>query len=131
MLISGTTIALTVMGVLLAAIFGYAFVKWCYKKDTEIEDRRRAAALLAGELSKVGLVRFPALLIDYSVGDYSEMGKKIKHFVELTTGDPNVFLKEFDQVFYRALDAKMATADGRTLLSAKLHDAAKPAVAVA
>lgn len=52
--------------------------RWLYKKDTEKEDRRRAAAQLAGVYRSAGLVNTAVFLENYSVGDYSGMAKQIK-----------------------------------------------------
>lgn len=100
-------------------------VKWLFKKDTEIENRRRSAAKLAGELTALGLVRLPEILVDYSVGDYSGVGKHVHDFIELLKGDKNAVLKEFSEVFDRLLYVKLQTEDGRALIAAKLEDATK------
>lgn len=57
--------------------------RWLYKKDTEVEDRRRAAAQLAGVYRSAGLIHTAEFLEDYSVGDYSGMAKKIKKAADL------------------------------------------------
>lgn len=116
-------IAITLLCFIGAAAAAYFLVKWLFKKDEQIEDRRRAAGKLAVELSKVGMVKLPEFLIDYSVGDYSEMLRKMKNTAELATGDPVAFMREFDAVYNRVLEAKLKTEEGRILLAAKLQDA--------
>lgn len=97
-----------------------------FKKDTAKEDRRRAAAKLAGVLSSVGLEKFPDFLIDYSVGDYSGMAKKIVALAKLfLDGGQGAVLKEFEAIFDRLLDAKLSSEAGRALVAAKLADAAE------
>jgi len=109
------------------AIISYAVVRWLFKKDTEIEDRRRGAARLAGVLSNLGLKKTPEFLIDYSVGDYSGMAEKIKELAKLFLDGEGAVVKEFEQVFEGCLKAKLATETGRAYVAAKLTDAAKPA----
>ena len=109
----------------LLLVAAYAAVRWCFKKDTEIENRRRAAAKLAGVLRTFGLVKTPEFLIDYSVGDYSGMAERIKRLVELFTDGEEAVVKEFKAVFERCLDAKLLTEAGRAYIAAKLSDAAK------
>jgi len=110
--------------ILLVAL-GAVVAKWLFKKDTEVENRRRAAGQLAATLKSYGLVVLPDFLIDYSVGDYSGMGYKIKETAKLLAGSPEAVVKEFDGIFSRVLTAKLASEGGRTLLAAKLADAVK------
>ncbi len=124
------TIALIVCVPLLA----YFLVKWAFTKDTEIENRRRAAAKLAAKLQAIGLKRTPEFLIDYSVGDYSGMANKIHSLAELFQSGDDPVLAEVDTVFRTVLDAKLKTEEGRAFLAAKLTEATKalaPVVAAA
>ncbi len=105
----------------------YALGKWLFRKDTEIEDRRRAAAKLAGILSKFGLVRIPAFLIDYSVGDYSGLAQRLKNLVELFVEGEEAVVKEFNEVFERCLTVKLGTEEGRAYIRAKLAEQDKAA----
>lgn len=65
----------------------FALGRWLFRKDTEIENRRRAAGLTAAELKKRGVQHIPELLIDYSVGDYSGMLARVSAACEMI-GDP-------------------------------------------
>ncbi len=124
------TIALIVCVPLLA----YFLVKWIFTKDTEIENRRRAAAKLAAKLQSIGLKRTPEFLIDYSVGDYSGMANKIHNLADLFLAGDEPLLAEVDTVFRSVLDAKLKTEEGRAFLAAKLAEATKalaPVVAAA
>lgn len=51
--------------------------RFLYKKDTEVEERRRAAIKLSGVYRSAGLVHTSEFLEAYAVGDYSGMGKKV------------------------------------------------------
>jgi hypothetical protein len=134
MVFAGSTILMTVLAVLAAGMASYLIGKWAFGKDTEVENRRRAAAQLAAKLTEMGLKQTPAFLIDYSVGDYSGMAMKIKQLADLFLHGESAVVAELDSVFNNVLNAKLKSETGRTLIAAKLADAAKvsdPAVTVA
>lgn len=117
----------TVVIVVLIAAVGFLGAKWLFKKDTEIENRRRGAARLAASLKAYGLVKIPEFLIDYSVGDYSGMAMKIKAYAEMFLAGEEAVVKEFDGVFERVLAEKLKNEAGRALIASKLSDASNPA----
>jgi len=88
-----------VVVVLVAALAG----RFLYKKDTEIEERRRAANRLAGVLRAGGLEYVPDFLEDYGVGDYSGMAKTI-HKAALLLENP----KHAEELFDKAVDKVLA-----------------------
>ena len=116
----------TVSTLMLLVLGFYQGAKWLVKTDTKVEDRRRAAAKLAGVLSGIGLAKTPEFLIDYSVGDYSGMGDKLVKLVELFTSGEEAVLAEFGRVFERCLDAKLSSGEGRSYIAAKLQDSEGP-----
>ncbi len=101
---------------------GYAGVKWAFKKDTEIENRRRGAANLAGTLKSKGLKKIPDFLISYSVGDYSGMANDIKELAKLFLDGEEAVLAEFRDVFANLLEAKLGSEEGRAFIAARLAD---------
>jgi hypothetical protein len=117
-----SAIVICILSFIVACGAAFALAKWAFKKDTEIENRRRAAAKLAGKLESYGLVRIPKFLVDYSVGDYSGMAKGIHDFAELFLNGESAVVTEFDKVFERVLTEKLNTESGRALIAAKLHD---------
>ena len=123
-------VSLCIVSGLLAVCVVYALIAWLLKKDDQIEKRRKVAIELAAKLSEVGLVKLPRVLVAYAVGDYSGLYFEIKSFARLATSDPTAFMAEFEKVYDRVLTAKLATADGRTLLAAKLAEASTPPVVV-
>ncbi len=122
MLISLNAIVITV---LIAAV-GFLGAKWWFKKDTEVEDRRRGAAQLAASLKAYGLVQIPDFLIDYSVGDYSGMAVRIQKLAEMFTSGEEAVVTELDAVYERVLTQKLMTEAGRALIASKLSDAVMP-----
>lgn len=107
-------------------LVGYLVAKFLFNKDTEIENRRRAAANLAATLQAYGLKKTPEFLIDYSVGDYSGMAVKIAKLAELFASGEKHVVEELDAVYERVLAAKLATEEGRALIAAKLGDSVQP-----
>jgi len=112
-------------------VLAYLLVKKLFEKDTEVENRRRAAAKLAAKLQEIGLRKLPEFLIDYSVGDYSGMANKIHMIAELVLSGEAPLLAEVDSVFRNVLDAKLKTDEGRAFLAAKLAEATKAVETVA
>lgn len=106
-------------------LLGYFIGKWLFTKDTEIENRRRAAAKLAAKLQAVGLRKTPEFLIDYSVGDYSGMARKIQTLAELFLGGEEPVLAEVETVFRNVLEAKLKSEEGRAYIAAKLAEVTK------
>ena len=106
-------------------LLGYFIGKWLFTKDTEIENRRRAAAKLAAKLQAVGLRKTPEFLIDYSVGDYSGMARKIQTIAELFLGGEEPVLAEVETVFRNVLEAKLKSEEGRAYIAAKLAEVTK------
>lgn len=126
MVFAGSSVLMTVLAVAALGMGSYMLGKWLFGKDTEIENRRRAAAMLAAKLTEMGLKQTPAFLIDYSVGDYSGMAHKIKQLADLFVSGEAAVVGELDNVFSNVLNAKLKTEAGRTLIAAKLADATKP-----
>lgn len=121
------TIALCICVPLLA----FFVVKWPFTKDTETENRRRAAAKLAAMLQAAGLKKLPDFLIDYSVGDYSGMANKIHQLAEMFLEGEEPVLAEVETVFGNVLAAKLATEEGRAYIAAKLAEVTKAVAALA
>jgi ribosomal protein L30/L7E len=108
-----------------AAAVAFFVGKFLFQKDTEVENRRRAAAKLAGTLRALGLRKTPEFLEDYAVGDYSGMAEKIKELVKLFANGEQGVVEEFSQVFDSVLAAKLKSESGRAFVAAKLEDAVK------
>lgn len=112
-----------VLAVIVFLGLGYSGVKWLYKKDTEIENRRREAVKIAGVLESLGCPRLADLFADYSVGDYSGMGEHIKNLFQILTSGQAGIIQEFELVFSRCLEAKLGNTEGRAFIAARLADA--------
>lgn len=116
----------------LLAVGGYFVGQFLFKKDTKIEERRRAALDVVGVLQANGLNVAAEALKDYVVGDYSgALGSLKKAAVVLT--NPAAATAEFDGVFEKMLTSKLADPEARSKLVARINDAnktVKPAASV-
>jgi len=113
------TTLLMIGGVL---VLGWALGKYLFRKDEEIEDRRRQAFKLATKLSEYGLTRIPDVLGCYAVGDYSGLGDEVSKVYDLFASGEEAILKEFNAVFLKVLEQKLKTKEGRALIAAELKE---------
>jgi hypothetical protein len=118
------TLLAILFGGVAAYFLGKEVISRLFTVDAAVVGRRRAASSLAGTLKTYGLDRLPAILNDYSVGDFVGMYDKIHEFAVVTGASEKAVLDEFEQVFTNVLNAKLNTADGRALIAAKLAGAA-------
>lgn len=113
----------TLVIVALCALCAFLAAKWLFRKDTESENRRRAAAQMAATLRGLGLKQIPTFLVDYSVGDYSGMAHSIGETARLFMSGEEAVLREFSEVFSNLLEARLKTEEGRLVIAAKLAEA--------
>jgi hypothetical protein len=109
----------------LLAVVAWLGAKWAFKKDTEIENRRRAAGQLAAKLKEMGFTELPELFIDYSVGDYSGLGSKIKAVAQKMMSGEKAVLAEISDVFDKLLKIRLATIEGRMMVKSELESMEK------
>lgn len=96
-----------------------------FRVDTKMEQRRRAAIQIAQVLSNLGLVETPKLLISFAVEDISGICEQLSKLADLLTSHPDIVVKEFEAVYERVLDRKLADKEGRALIQAKLENVLK------
>ena len=116
----------------LSGLCAWLAAKWLFKKDTEIENRRKASAELAASLKARGFVRLPVLFLNYAVGDYSGMAQQIIDMAKTLAGGEKSVMAECADVFKTLLDVNLRTPEGRELVRVNLAEADKvaaPAVA--
>jgi hypothetical protein len=113
---------LIIVGVSVAAAFAG---RWLYQKDTEVEDRRRAALKTAEALRGKGLTSVSAFFEDYAVGDYSGMAKKLKD-TAITLANSASLQGEFAVVFEKLLAEKLADPAEAAKLADKAVKASEP-----
>lgn len=111
--------------VVLAAVASWLAGKWLFKKDTQVENRRRAAGLLAAKLTEMGFKELPLFFIDYSVGDYSGMAHKLAAIAQKMMSGEKAILAELEDVFGKLLAIKLSFPEGRHLVKTKLEEIEK------
>jgi hypothetical protein len=119
---------LSLSNIIIVALIGvcaWLAGKWLFKKDTEIEHRRRAAGRLAATLREMGFKELPEFFIDYSVGDYSGMAYKLSAIATKMMSGEKAILTELDDVFVKLLSIKLDSEEGRHLVKTKLAEVEK------
>ncbi len=120
--------------IVLAAVAAYFAVKWLFRVDTAIENRRRRAIELSAKLTGLGFKSMAELFMDYAVGDYSGMFSKMAMVVEKLKGNDKDILADMSDVFDNLMKIKLATQEGRALVKSELESVEKmltPPVVVA
>jgi hypothetical protein len=102
------TIALCVTVPVLAGFLA----AFAFRKDTEKENRRRAAIVGSQITRDFGLTHAPKILEAYAVGDYSGMVHEVKELAKLAT-TPALLQAELDSVLKSVVAKKMATPEGK------------------
>jgi hypothetical protein len=116
-----TITLLQVVCVVLAALAAYFAAKWLFRKDTEVEARRRQAVELSAKLTAMGFKSMAELFMDYAVGDYSGMFAKMAMVVEKLKGNDKDILADMSDVFDNLLKMKLAVREGRALVREELE----------
>lgn len=112
---------LHIVCITLACLAAYFGVKWVFRVDTEIENRRRRAVELSAKLTGLGFKSMAELFMDYAVGDYSGMFSKMAMVVEKMRGNDKDVLADLSDVFDNLMKMKLATQEGRALVRAELE----------
>lgn len=112
---------LHIVCIALAAVATYFAAKWLFRKDTEIENRRRRAVELSAKLTGLGFKSMAELFMDYAVGDYSGMFSKMAMVVEKLRGNDKDVLADLSDVFDNLMKMKLATQEGRALVRTELE----------
>jgi hypothetical protein len=112
---------LHIVCIALAALAAYFGVKWAFRKDTEIENRRRRAVELSAKLTGLGFKSMAELFMDYAVGDYSGMFSKMAMVVDKLRGNDKDVLADLSDVFDNLMKMKLATQEGRALVRSELE----------
>jgi hypothetical protein len=85
-------------------------VAWLSRVDTKIEKRRKAASDTARVLESLGLKLVPAMLANYSVGDYDGFCADLYHIAQVLQ-NPVETARLVGDVFYAQLPLRLAGGD--------------------
>ena len=112
---------LDILHIVLLGAFLFFLATFLFRKDTEIENRRRQAGKAAGTLANTyGMTIIPGILEDYSVGDYSGVARRVKDIAEILL-DPVRAAAEFGRVFEHILEQRMKDPEQRQALLTKVE----------
>lgn len=91
-----------------------------YRKDTEKENRRRAALDISSTLSAWGFKRFSTFFANYGIGDYSGMVAEIIALGKLASSQKDL-VGELREVMLRMIEHDMKDGDQRKVLFEKVE----------
>ena len=104
----------------LVVALGALLAGFLYRKDTEKENRRRAALEISATLKGWGFERFSTFFANYGIGDYSGMVAEIVSLGKLASNEPEL-IKELRAVMLRMIEHEMKDPDQRNLLYEKVQ----------
>src|SRR5690349_4351163 len=122
---------ISIAWVLVAILGGIVAGRLVKRVDDKIEERRAHALEVSRVLAKQGLTVLPPVLEAYATGNYSEVLKALRK-ARITLDNPAAAAAEFEGIFNKMLETKLANGDVRAALlqriqgDAKVTAAAKP-----
>lgn len=122
-------IVIWILAVVVAVLVGREVGKWLFGQNAKLQQKKRAAQVLAGKLRAAGLKWIPALLEDFAVGDVQDMVEKIHDLAKLVEAGSDAIEKELETTYENVLARKLATPEGLALIKAKIAEIGGPAPA--
>jgi len=126
-------VVIWILAIVVAVLVGREVGKWLFGQNAKLQQKKRAAQVLAGKLRTAGLKWIPDLLEAFALGDAQQMVEKIHDLHKLVEAGSDAIEKELSQTYENVLAKKLATPEGLALMKAKIAaldaPAAVPAVA--
>ncbi len=122
-------VVIWILAVVVAVLVGREVGKWLFGQNAKLQQKKRAAQVLAGKLRAAGLKWIPALLEDFAVGDVQDMVEKIHDLAKLVEAGSDAIEKELETTYENVLARKLATPEGLALIKAKIAEVEGPAPA--
>ncbi len=122
-------VVIWILAVVVAVLVGREVGKWLFGQNAKLQQKKRAAQVLAGKLRAAGLKWIPALLEDFAVGDVQDMVEKIHDLAKLVEAGSDAIEKELEATYENVLAKKLATPEGLALIKAKIAEIEGPAPA--
>jgi hypothetical protein len=114
------TTVIWILAVALAVLVGREVGKWLFGENTKLQQKKRAAQVLAGKLRAAGLQRIPNFLEAVALGDLQAMFEQIHDLAKLVEAGSDAIEKELAVVYERVLKAKLANPEGLAYLKAQI-----------
>ncbi|MHB1033260.1 MAG: hypothetical protein ACYC35_05065 [Pirellulales bacterium] len=96
---------------------------WLFRKDDQIESRRKNAIDITAELKAAGLDFACPFFTDYAVGDYSGMFEEARRILARLK-DPDERKLALAKLFAKQLEARLRDPDERGKIVKRLQEAA-------
>lgn len=123
-------VVIWILAVVVALFVGREVGKWLFGQSAKVQEKKRAAQVLAAKLRDNGLRLLPTLLEDFVRGNAQDMLEKVCDLVKLIQLGSDAIEKELEAVYERVLDAKLAKPEGLARIKAKIAvlEASAPSV---
>jgi len=119
-------VVIWILAVVVAVLVGREVGKWLFGQNAKLQQKKRAAQVLAGKLRAAGLKWIPALLEDFAVGDVQDMVEKIHDLAKLVEAGSDAIEKELETTYENVLARTLATPEGLALIKAKIAEIEGP-----
>jgi len=103
-----------------AGIASFFLGRYAISADSKLEDLRRRAITLSGWCQAQGFHQLAALLVSFSVGDYSELISGVRTTMDILADSDNANAT-LDVILDKQLARKLSTVEGREQVLAKLE----------
>jgi hypothetical protein len=121
------TVVIWILAVVCAVLVGREVGKWLFGQNAKLQEKKRAAQILASKLRIAGLKWIPSLFEDFAVGDVQDMVEKIHDLSKLVEAGSDAIEKELAGTYENVLKAKLASPEGLAYIKAKIAALEAPA----
>jgi len=125
------TVVIWILAVVVAVLVGREVGKWLFGENTKLQQKKRAAQVLAGKLRASGLQRIPSFLEALALGDLQAMFEQLHDLAKLVESGSDAIEKELATVYERVLKAKLASPEGLAFIKAQITQVEAAQVEVA
>ncbi len=113
-------VVIWILALVVAVLVGREVGRWLFGKNAKLQEKKKAAQVLATELRANGLRLIPSILDDFVRTDVVDMIEKIHEVGKLVESGSDAIKKELQGVYERVLDAKLKQPEGLALIKAKI-----------
>jgi len=115
-----------ILTVVVAVLVGREVGRWLFGQNAKLQEKKKAAQVLATELRANGLRLIPSVLDDFVRADVADMIEKVHEVGKLVEAGSDAIKRELQGVYERVLDAKLKQPEGLALIKAKIASLEAP-----
>ncbi len=115
-----------ILAVVVAVLVGREVGRWLFGQNAKLQEKKKAAQVLATELRANGLRLIPSVLDDFVRADVADMIEKVHEVGKLVEAGSDAIKRELQGVYERVLDAKLKQPEGLALIKAKIASLEAP-----